>query len=88
MTGLCASLQEFPQDCKVPTVDNWICNMALTPPRCPAAYRGLGFCVVLEQCFGSIFIEFGSSKKSQSGSGSRKALNPDPHPSYFFTLKI
>ena len=36
------------------------------------------------QCFGSIFIESGSSKKSQSGS--RKALNPDPDPSYFFTL--
>ena len=35
-----------------------------------------------KQCFGSIFIESGSSKKSQSGS--RKALNPDP--SYFFTL--
>ena len=40
------------------------------------------------QCFGSIFIESrsgsGSSQKSQSGS--RKALNPDPDPSYFFTL--
>ena len=38
------------------------------------------------QCFGSIFIESGSRKKSQSGSGSRKALNPYPDPSYFFTL--
>ena len=42
------------------------------------------------QCFGSIFIESGSgfSKKSQSGSGSgsRKALNPDQDPSYFFKL--
>ena len=43
------------------------------------------------QCFGSIFIKFGSrsgsrsSQKSQSGFGSRKALNPDPDPSYFFT---
>ena len=36
------------------------------------------------QCFGSIFIESGSSKKSRSGFGSRKALNPDP--SNFFTL--
>ena len=36
------------------------------------------------QCFGSIFVETGSSQKSQTGSGSRKALNPDP--CYFFTL--
>ena len=35
-------------------------------------------------CFKSIFIESGSSQKSQFGS--RKALNPDPDPSYFFTL--
>ena len=38
----------------------------------------------VEQCLGSIFIESGSSRKSQSGS--RKALNPNPDPSYFFTL--
>ena len=31
-----------------------------------------------EQCFGSIIIE--------SGSGSSKNLNPEPDPSYFFTL--
>ena len=31
-----------------------------------------------KQCFGSILIE--------SGSASSKALNPDPYPSYFFTL--
>ena len=36
------------------------------------------------QCFGSIFIESGSSKKSQSGS--IRTLNPDPDPSYFLTL--
>ena len=37
---------------------------------------------VRRQCFGSIFIESGSSKKFQSGS--RRTLNPDP--SYFLTL--
>ena len=37
-----------------------------------------------DQCFGSIFIKSRSSQKSQSGS--RKDLNPDPDPSYFFTL--
>ena len=38
------------------------------------------------QCFGSIFVESGtgSSQKSQTGSGSGQALNPDPW--YFFTL--
>ena len=35
-----------------------------------------------KQCFGSIFIESGSSQISQSGSGSRKASNPDSDPSY------
>ena len=39
-----------------------------------------------EQCFGSIFIESGSGSSRKSQSGSRKALKPDPDPSYFFTL--
>ena len=38
------------------------------------------------QCLGSIFFVSGSSEKSQSWSGSRKTLNPDPDPSYFVTL--
>ena len=40
----------------------------------------------LNQCFGSIFIESGSGSSQKSQSGSRKALNPDPDPCYFFTL--
>ena len=37
-----------------------------------------------QQCFGSIFIESGSSQKSQSGSGSKRTLNPDLI--YFFII--
>ena len=36
--------------------------------------------IIFYQFFGSIYIEIGSSKKSQSGS--RMTLNPDPDPSY------
>ena len=36
------------------------------------------------QCFGSVFIEPGSGQKSQSGTGYRRQLNPDP--SCFLTL--
>ena len=46
------------------------------------------FTLQIFQCFGSIFIESGSgsSQKSQSGSGSRNAWNPNP--SNFFTLPV
>ena len=37
------------------------------------------------QCFVSVFIEPGSSQKSQSGSR-RRPINPDPDPSYCLTI--